>query len=193
MARKITANLYMTLDGRGAFPKYPGSDRTSKEPSDNWRRMWLDRFDDVTTVVMGRRSFLGHRRVWTEKARSPKDPKYLLDYARWLDRVEKVCLSRTLKTPGWENARIMKGDLSGIVARLQGENGGNIILEGGPRLIQDVLRRDLADDYWMILQPVVYGRGPEYWGPLKQQRTLELLESSSLEDGELLLHYASRR
>ena len=193
MARKITANLYMTLDGRGAFPKYPGSDRTSKEPSDNWRRMWLDRFEDVTTVVMGRRSFLGHRRVWTEKARSPKDPKYLLDYARWLDRVEKVCLSRTLKTPGWENARIMKGDLSGIVARLQGENGGNIILEGGPRLIQDVLRRDLADDYWMILQPVVYGRGPEYWGPLKQQRTLELLESSSLEDGELLLHYASRR
>ena len=193
MARKITANLYMTLDGRGAFPKYPGSDRTSKEPSDNWRRMWLDRFDDVTTVVMGRRSFLGHRRVWTEKARSPKDPKYLLDYARWLDRVEKVCLSRPLKTPGWENARIMKGDLSGIVARLQGENGGNIILEGGPRLIQDVLRRDLADDYWMILQPVVYGRGPEYWGPLKQQRTLELLESSSLEDGELLLHYASRR
>ena len=27
MSRKITANLYMTLDGRGAFPKYPGWDR----------------------------------------------------------------------------------------------------------------------------------------------------------------------
>ena len=24
MTRKITASLYMTLDGRGAFPKYPG-------------------------------------------------------------------------------------------------------------------------------------------------------------------------
>src|SRR5208282_6860918 len=71
MARKITASLYMTLDGRGAFPKYPGSDRENTEANEMWREMWLNRFDDVTTVIMGRRSFLGHRRVWTEKARKP--------------------------------------------------------------------------------------------------------------------------
>ena len=68
MSRKITANLYMTLDGRGAFPKYPGSDRRTSEPNEMWREMWLNRFEDVTTVVMGRRSFVGHRKVWTEKA-----------------------------------------------------------------------------------------------------------------------------
>jgi hypothetical protein len=28
--RKITANAYMTLDGRGVFPKYPGSDLVPK-------------------------------------------------------------------------------------------------------------------------------------------------------------------
>src|SRR6266566_3123184 len=63
MSRKITASLYMTLDGRGAFPKYPGWDRHRSEANEIWREMWLNRFDDVTTVVMGRRSFLGHRRV----------------------------------------------------------------------------------------------------------------------------------
>jgi dihydrofolate reductase len=192
MSRKITANLFMTLDGRGAFPKYPGSDRMTEEPPANWVRMWLDRFDDVTTVVMGRRSFLGHRKVWTEKARRSTDPRYFIDYARWLDHVEKICLSRTLKTPGWQNSRIMKGDLSRVVARLKREKGGNIILEGGPRVIQEVLRRDLADDYWMIVQPVVYGRGPEYWGSMKNQCTLQLLGSETLEDGEILLHYAAR-
>jgi dihydrofolate reductase len=192
MSRKVTANLYMTLDGRGAFPKYPGSDRVTEQPPANWVRMWLDRFDDVTTVAMGRRSFLGHRRVWTEKARSSTDAQHFIDYARWLDRVEKICLSRTLKTPRWENARVMKGDLSRIVARLKRENGGNIILEGGPRVIQDALRRDLADDYWMVLQLVVYGKGPEYWGSLKTQCTLQLLESQAMEDGELLLHYSAR-
>src|SRR5215469_5412406 len=111
MARKITANLYMTVDGRGVFPKYPGSDTLYRKPTANWTHMWLDRFDDVTTVVLGRRSYLGNRRVWTEKARSPKDPKHWVDYARWLDRVEKICLSRTLKAAGWQNARILKGDL----------------------------------------------------------------------------------
>ncbi|MGP8144914.1 MAG: hypothetical protein ACLQC7_04445 [Thermoplasmata archaeon] len=88
MSRKITASLYMTLDGRGAFPKYPGSDRQTTEANEMWREMWLNRFDDVTTVIMGRRSFLGHRRVWTEKARKASDPKYLIDYSRWLDHVD---------------------------------------------------------------------------------------------------------
>jgi dihydrofolate reductase len=193
MTRKITASLYMTLDGRGEFPKYPGSDRVTQEPSDQWREMWLNRFKDVTTVIMGRRSFVGHRAFWTEKARKKGDPPYEWDFSRWLDRVEKVCLSHRLKSPGWENSRILKGDLSRIVAKLKREKGGNIIAEGGPRLVQEFLRRGLADDYWLVVMPVVYGRGPRYWGPMKEQRTLKLLSSKSLEDGELLLHYETVR
>jgi dihydrofolate reductase len=193
MSRKITASVYMTLDGRGAFPKYPGSDRETGEPSLMWREMWFNRFDDVTTVIMGRRSFLGHRRVWSEKARKPSDPKYFFEYSRFLDRVDKVCLSHRLKSPGWENSRIMKGDLSRIVAKLKKEKGGNIIAEGGPRLIQEFLRRGLADDYWLVVQPVVYGKGPQYWGPMTAQATLKLLSSNTMEDGELMLHYEAVR
>ncbi len=193
MTRKITASLYMTLDGRGGFPKYPGSDRPQKEPNDMWREMWLNRFDDVTTVIMGRRSFVGHRRVWSEKAREKSDPQFAWDYSRWLDGVDKVCLSHRLKSPGWENSRIIKGDLSKIVAKLKREKGGNIIAEGGPRLIQEFMRRRLADDYWLVVQPVVWGQGPRYWGSMKEQLTLKLLSSKVLEDGELLLHYQTVR
>jgi dihydrofolate reductase len=193
VARRITASVYMTLDGRGGFPKYPGSDRPSNEPNDFWREFWLNRFDDVTTVIMGRRSFDGHRRVWTEKARKEGDPQFLWDYSRYLDKVDKICISRTLKTPGWENSRIMKGDLAKIVAKVKREKGGNIIAEGGPRLIQEFMRLQLADDYWFIVQPVVWGQGPQYWHPMKEQLTLKLLSSKVLEDGELLLHYETFR
>jgi dihydrofolate reductase len=187
--RKVTANVYMTLDGRGVFPKYPGWDRDTGESNPLFEQMWIPRYRDVTTVVMGRRSFLGHRKVWTAKARKPGDPKYAHDFARFLDRVDKVCLSRRLKSPGWENSRILKGDLAKIVARLRREKGGNIIIEGGPRLMFEVFRRDLADDYWFIVMPVVYGRGPRYWGPMDRQCTLKLLASNTTQDGELYLHY----
>jgi dihydrofolate reductase len=194
MSRRITANLFATLDGRGGFPKYPGWDRPPTiEPSTLWKEMWLKRFDDVTTVIMGRRSFLGHSRVWTESARTPGEPKYLREYARFMDRVDKVCLSHRLKSTSWQNSRIMKGDLSRIVAKLKREKGGNIIAEGGPALIREFLRRGLADDYWLVVQPVVWGRGPQYWGPMKTQATLKLLSSSTMEDGELMLHYETVR
>jgi hypothetical protein len=57
MTRRITGSRYMTIDGRGGFPKYPGWDRETVEASDMWKEMWLNRFDEVTTVIMGRRSF----------------------------------------------------------------------------------------------------------------------------------------
>ena len=98
-----------------------------------------------------------------------------------------------VKSAGWENSRIMKGDLSKIVAKLKREKGGNIIVEGGPRLVQEFMRQKLADDYWFIVQPVVWGQGPQYWGPMKEQLTLKLLSSKVLEDGELLLHYETVR
>ncbi len=191
--RRITANVYMTLDGRGEFPKYPGSDRQTKTANALFRHMWIARYGDVTTVVMGRRSFLGHRRVWSSKARKPSDPKFLHDYSHYLDNVDKVCLSRRLKSPGWENSRIMKGELSKIVAELRREEGGNIMIEGGPRLVQEVLRRRLADDYWFFVMPVVYGKGPRYWGSMTEQNTLKLLEVKPGEDGEIMLHYAAVR
>lgn len=196
MPRKITANLYMTLDGRGEFPKYPGSDLPSGkpgEPDEFFRKMWTDRFSDVTTVVMGRRSFTGHRRVHSLKGRKPTDPKFMFDYSRFLDKVEKVCLSHRLKNLAWENSRLEKGDLGKIVAKLQREKGGNIIIEGGPRLIQEVLRRDLADDYWFLVMPVVFGSGPRYWGSMSAQTNLKLLSATHMRYGELVLHYAAVR
>ncbi len=196
MARKVTANLYMTIDGRGEFPKYPGWDKPSgdrDDPDEFFRRMWTDRFDDVSTVVMGRRSFLGHHRTFALTARKPNDPKFMTDYCRFLDRVEKICLSHRVKKTDWNNSRILKGDLAKIVGKLKREKGGNIIIEGGPRLISEVLRRNLADDYWFLVMPVVYGRGPRYWFPTESQTTLKLLSATHMPYGELVLHYEAYR
>ncbi len=191
--RKVTANVYMTLDGRGAFPKYPESERPATEPTALFRHMWFDRFDDVTTVVMGRRSFLGHQQTWSEKALKAGEPAWLLDYRRYLDRVEKVCLSHRLETTDWENSRILAGDLAEILTQLKGENGGNILIEGGPAVVRECLRRNLADDYWFFIMPVVYGKGPRYWGPMDGQATLNLVETKAGEDKEILLHYEAVR
>src|SRR5579862_8658817 len=194
MTRKITANLYMTLDGRGEFPEYPGSDQPSgnpDEPDEFFQKMWTDRYSDVTTVIMGRRSFTGHLRVHSLKARKPSAPKFMVDYSRFLERVDKVCLSHRLKHLKWANSRLMKGDLSKIVAKIKAEKGGNIIIEGGPRLINEVIRLNLADDYWVLVMPVVFGKGPRYWSPMKAQTNLKLLSVSHMKYGELVLHYGA--
>ena len=185
--------MYMTLDGYGEFPKYPGSDVVAQEPSEAWKEMWSNRYDSVDLVIFGRRSFEGHRDVHSEATRKPDDPWYMFDYSRWLDRVQKIVLSNTLKETRWENSRIMSGDLKEIIPRLKQEPGKDIILEGGPALVHECIRQGLADDYRMGVWPVILGKGNHYWGPMLSQQTLKLVDVKTLTHGRLYLHYEAVR
>ena len=183
----------MTIDGYGEFPKYPGSDVVAKEPSEAWKEMWSSRYGSVDLVIFGRRSFEGHRSVHSEVARKPSDPWYMFDYSRWLDRVQKICLSRTITKTDWQNSRIMSGDLKEIVARLRKEPGKDIILDGGPALVHDFIQQGLVDDYRIAVWPVILGKGNHYWGPMLNQQTLKLVDAKTLTHGRLFLHYETVR
>src|SRR5438132_6399719 len=87
----------------------------------------------------------------------------------------------------------MKGDVKRIVSRLKREPGKDIIVDAGPSLVQDFIRRGLADDYRMIVWPVILGRGKHYWGSMLKQQILNLLSVKSLKHGELMLHYGTVR
>ena len=75
--------------------------------------MWSSNYDAVDTIIFGRRSFEGHRDVHSVAARKPEDKWYMHDYSRFLDRVQKICLSHTLKETGWQNSTI--DDLAGFL------------------------------------------------------------------------------
>src|SRR5262249_993097 len=100
----------------------------------------------------------------------------------------------TASARGWGNWRIPSGELGAILTKLKRERrGGNTKLEGGPAVVRECLRRNLADDYWFFVMPVVYGKGPRYWGPMDGQTTLSLIETKPGKNKEILLHYEAVR
>jgi dihydrofolate reductase len=194
MTRRITANFYMTLDGLGEFPKYPGSDTASKEPDLTFTELLINQYDSVDTVIFGRRAFEDHQNYHSEVARKPDDPEYMFEFSRWLDRSQKIVLSHFMKKTTWQNSTIMSGDLNEVVSKLKAQPGKNIMVDGGPSVVQEFVARGLVDDYRMAVSPVIYGRGAKhYWGTMVDQQTLKLLEVKALPYGELYLHYEAVR
>jgi dihydrofolate reductase len=193
-SRRITVNFYMTLDGFGEWPEYPGSSFDPAEPTLLFQEMWISRFDEVDTVVFGRRSFEGHRATYSGANLKAGEPKYIVEYSRFLDRCKKVVISSTVKDAGWANTRIATGPLEQIVAELKAQPGKDIIVDGGPSIVQEFIEKDLADDYRMVMWPVIYGRGLAYWPKMSAgQRTLRLVSAKTLSYGEVLLHYERLR
>ncbi|MDA4124562.1 MAG: dihydrofolate reductase family protein [Thaumarchaeota archaeon] len=192
-ARTVTANLYMTLDGYGEFPKYPGSDAHSSEPGEVFKDLWIRRYNSVDTIIYGRRSYEDHVSYHSLSARKPSDPEYLFEFSRFLERSQKIVLSHNLKKTEWQNSRVMKGDLARIVSRLRAEPGKDIIVDAGPSVSQEFIQRGLVDDYRIMVMPVILGRGKLYWGSMIRQRTLKLLSIKTDRNGELVLHYGAVR
>lgn len=193
VARKITVNLYMTLDGFGEFPQYPGSDYVPKGSDEFWKEIWISQYDSVDTIIFGRESYEGHARVHALSKRKSTDPEYMFEYSRFLEKCNKIVLSHTLKKGSWGDPRIESGDLTEIINRIKKEPGKNIIVEGGPSLVHECIQRGLADDYRMLVMPVIMGKGHNYWGTMSNQQTMKLISVKTLQYGELILHYESVR
>ncbi|MCI4323220.1 MAG: dihydrofolate reductase family protein [Thermoplasmata archaeon] len=187
--RKLTAHMYTTLDGRAEFPKYPGSSTPSNKPDPAFIEMWIDRYDAVDTLLFGRRAYDDQAVYWPSSARKPSDPKFVRDFSQWKDGVQKIVFSHYLTKTAWQNSRIVKGDLTQIVARLRRERGKDMILEGGPLLTQQFLQRGLIDDLRILMFPVILGSGKNWFGAMLNQQTLKLRSAKGLKGGELLLHY----
>ncbi len=189
MARKITANLYMTLDGYGEFPKYPGWDYVSEEPDEFWNELWISQYDSVDTIIFGRGSFEGHEEVHSISKRKPTDPYYMFDYSRFLEKCQKIVISHSLKKVEWANSRIVEGDLTELIRNIRNEPGKDIIVEGGPSLVHEFIQRGLIDEYRILVMPVIIGKGHNYWGTMANQQTLKLISAKTMKYGELCLRF----
>ena len=146
--------------------------------------------DSVDTMLLGRvtyEMFAGH---WPNVTSSDEKP-----FADKLNALNKVVFSRSLQRAPWGNgtwddARIVKGDVTTAVAALKREPGTNIVLWGSLSLAQALMADDLIDEYQLIVLPVVLAEGrPLFAKP--RALGLELVESRAFDRGGVLLAYTT--
>jgi len=156
-ARKVLAAMQMTIDGVAEWPAYP--DEGDADVSDFWEAMYASYWESVDTLLLGRTTYLKWSSFWPEVRMKEDAGKYERQFSAFVDRVEKIVFSRTLESAPWEKSRILRGDISKEMARLKSQPGGNMLLGGGPRITQELLRLGQVDELRLTVFPSVVGRG----------------------------------
>lgn len=190
--RRISIRMYATLDGFAEFVKYPGSDDPDANQGADFRIMWADHYDSTDTILFGRKSYEATAGFWPT-SKWTEGPKLLRDHSAWMESTPKIVFSNTLKVANWANTTIVGGDVSRAVSKLRAEPGKNMVLHGGPTIVQEFVRLGLIDDYWLFLSPVLLGKGQPLFGPLQSQQNLKLVDTRTFRDGEVLLRYTAIR
>src|SRR3954469_7715795 len=111
-----------------------------------------------------------------------------------MNDIPKVVFSTTLgdAEATWPVTRVARGDLATEISTIKAEPGPDVIVGGGSRLAGALAAADLVDEYRLLVQPLVLGRGQALFDQLTNPRHLELVEARPFSSGIVLHVYRSK-
>ena len=193
--RKVIANEWMTLDGVVQAPIYADEDVTGGFGHGGWHTRYFDELSMnwVVENVRGAGGYLLGRGTYEIfAAHWPNAPQEQQVLAEPLNALPKYVASTTLDEPlGWQNSRLLRGDIGASVRALKAEEGKDLHIIGSPGLVQTLTVLGLVDELQLMIDPVVAGGGKRLFRSDGALRLLRLASSEVTSTGAIIATYAA--
>jgi dihydrofolate reductase len=193
--RKVIVNEFMSLDAVVQAPGGDDEDTSGGFAHGGWH---LRYFDDASQewvlksiveaggFVLGRRTYEIFAGYW------PTAPEEEQVIGRPLNTKPKYVASTTLTEPlEWQNSTLLQGDVADAVRTLKQGDGGDLHVIGSTELVQTLIEHDLADEFRLMIDPVVLGGGKRIFRNDGELKSLRLVDSQVVTTGAILATYAA--
>lgn len=183
---RIVATEYVSLDGvvqaPGGFEDFKHAGWVFEfDRGPEGEKFKLDETLDSEALLMGRLTYEIFAASW---------PSMEGEFADKFNAMPKYVVSSTLEKPlSWNNSTVLEGDPLEEIKKLRQRLDGDIVIHGGPQLVQMLLEHDLIDEMRVMLYPVVLGTGKRLFGETSDKKRLRLTDSKSVGDGIAILVY----
>lgn len=165
-------------------------------PEWNWDKTLQTKITEITqsasTILISRQmaeeGFVGY---WKERSVNPTDECFELakHIANSPKLVASTGLTKKIKIPGgWDNVDLIKKTLFEEIQDFKDSQKGNMIVYGGSTLVSCLIRLNLIDEYYFVVNPVALGNGLSIF---QEETQLRLITSSYFNCGVILSHYES--
>jgi dihydrofolate reductase len=133
-------------------------------------------------LLFGRTTYEDFFSVWPNRTDNP--------FTQVLDNTQKYVASTTLtETLPWKNSTLLKGDVADAVARLKEQPGKDIVVLGSGELVRSLMRRNLVDEYVLLIHPLVLGSGRRLFADDGAFAALRLVNAQTTTRGVVIATY----
>jgi dihydrofolate reductase len=101
----------------------------------------------------------------------------------------KYVASRTLRSLGWSNSELIKGDVAKEVKKLKQQDGPELHVYGSGNLVQTLLKHDLVDEFRLKIFPITLGKGKRLFAEGAFPAGFDLIESGISPKGVIVADY----
>jgi len=120
----------------------------------------------------------------TAKVTDPADP-----IASRLNALPKYVVSGSKRPLDWHNSHLVTGDVPAEIAKLKQLPGDELQVHGSGNLVHTLIRYGLADEYQLLVYPVILGTGKRLFPDGDIAAALRLTSSKTTGKGVQILIY----
>ena len=180
--RKIIVFENVTLDGFMAGP--------------NGEIDWAIRDDEVTQYskegegstdmfLFGRVTYEMMASFWPTPAGKSANPVF----AEVLNNSPKIVFSSTLEKADWQNTGVVKELNKEEILKMKQQPGKNMMIFGSGTLVEQLANLGLIDEYQLMVNPVILGKGKSLFKDIKERINMKLVKTKTFSNGIVLLQY----
>ena len=188
---RVVVFISVTLDGVMQAPGRPDEDPRGGFEHGGWAAPYSDQamaaaaaegMAGTGSLLLGRRTYEDFHGFWPHQIDNP--------FTEVLDNTLKYVASTTLAEPlPWRNSRLLEGDAADAVARLKEQPGGDMVVLGSGELVRSLMRRNLVDEYVLLIHPLVLGSGRRLFPDDGPATAFRLVRSVTTGTGVIIATY----
>lgn len=122
---------------------------------------------------------------WPTKTAIENDPLV----AKGMNQAEKIVFSRTLNKVEWNNTRLIKDHIIEAIRQLKQTSDKNLTVLGSGSIITQFAEANLIDEYRIMIDPVILGKGTPMFKDMQGKLDLELIHTKTFQSGTTLLTF----
>jgi len=180
--RKLTVFNLMTLDG---YIAGEGGDISWHSVDEEFQELANAASNSGNTLLFGRVTYELMAGFWPTPEAIRTDPIV----AAGMNKSEKIVFSRTLQKADWNNTRLVRDNMLAEVRKLKQGTGKDLTVLGSGSIVAQLAEEGLIDEYQVLLNPVVIGKGKTMFEGLKRRLALKLVRTRTFGNGNVLLTY----
>ena len=141
------------------------------------------------TACYGRKTFELMDGYWPTAAEQPNATRHDHKHSAWYNKVDKIILSNTMMGKDHDKIHFVNEAMlpEAIAAAKQ---KGNIACFGSPSAIHTLLAKDLVDEIYLFINPVLLGAGIPLFKGISNRSKWKLQETRTFLNGNIAsLHY----
>ncbi len=182
--RKLSVFNLVSLDGYFAGE---GGDISWHNVDAEFNRFAEEKANSGNILLFGRVTYELMAGYWPTPEAIRNDPVV----AAGMNKSEKVVFSRTLEKADWNNTRLVKGDMPAEIRRLKERSEKDMTILGSGSIVAQLTQEGLIDEFQVLVNPVVLGRGRTMFEGVGRKIGLTLTGTRTFGNGNVLLTYRS--